>query len=109
MKIGLYDTVLLTNGNKAAIIEILEIGSHYLADVHKPDIICTEVIRVEEISGILFSADDEWSPKPEDEPLFRQIMRYSGRKSAKATVGQMNAAYHSVLEWDRAGRPFEDD
>ena len=109
MKVGLFDTVLLTDGNKAAIVEILERGSIYLADVHKPDTVCTEVIRAEEITTVLLSADDEWRPPPEDEALFQRVLRYAGKKRTKVTVGQMNASYHSLLEWDKACRPFEDD
>lgn len=53
MKIKQYDRVLLTNGNKAYIVEIFEEDKLFLADIDKDGDTYTEDLTVEEIKSIL--------------------------------------------------------
>lgn len=49
MKIEQYDRVLLTDGNKASIVEIFDDGQAFLADIDKDGDTYTEEITIEEI------------------------------------------------------------
>lgn len=49
MKIEQYDRVLLTDGNKASIVEIFDDGQAFLADIDKDGDTYTEEITIAEI------------------------------------------------------------
>ena len=53
MKIKQYDRVLLTNGDKASIVEIFEDGKLFLADIDKNGDTYTEEIEIAEIKQII--------------------------------------------------------
>lgn len=53
MKIKQYDRVLLTDGNKASIVEIFDEGKLFLADIDKDGDTYTEEVTIDEIKKIL--------------------------------------------------------
>ena len=53
MKIKQYDRVLLTDGNKASIVEIFEEGKLFLADIDKDGDTYTEEVKIDEIKEVL--------------------------------------------------------
>lgn len=53
MKIKQYDRVLLTDGNKASIVEIFEEGKLFLADIDKDGDTYTEDVTIGEIEKVL--------------------------------------------------------
>ncbi len=52
MKLKQYDTVVLKSGEKATIVEILEEGKAYIADIKRQDDFDTKTIKEEEIAKI---------------------------------------------------------
>lgn len=53
MKIKLYDRVLLKGGNEASIVEILEKGKTFIADIDRNSDIDTDEISIEDIDKVL--------------------------------------------------------
>ena len=53
MKIELYDRVQLKDGNKAYIVEILDNGTAFIADIDKNEDTYTEEINISEIESII--------------------------------------------------------
>ena len=53
MKIKQYDRVLLTDGNKASIVEIFEEDKLFLADIDKDGDTYTEDVTIDEIQKVL--------------------------------------------------------
>lgn len=53
MEIKEYDTVLLKNGEKAQIVEILKEGAAFIADIEKDGDYDNDIITIDDISKVL--------------------------------------------------------